>query len=419
MGACDICHLKNRTNRYIVALVYKMPNKPQNSNRAGQNLTRKHNSSAILNLLRLNGPLSRAFLAREIGLTRSSVSRIIDDLIDQNLVREVELSPGRMGRPGMLLELNPQGGSAIGIEIGVNFISILLTDFSANVIWRERVSLPEPATSDDYLFKAEQLAQKASDLAASRNMRQMGIGVGVWGLVDYARGVIRFAPNLMWRDIPLKENWERKFEVPVYLENDANASALGEYYFGAGKNIENFIYISMDIGVGGGIISAGKLFRGSSGYAGEIGHMAIDPLGDLCSCGKVGCLETMVGRRVIITRYQKITGEDGISLEEIIQRARSGDSIAKSIFEDVAVTLGVGIGNLVNIFNPQRIILGWSVGQAYDLLLPTLEKSIRKNSLAEQMGKIDIVPFTNGADDCLLGCVALVMDEIIRERVIV
>jgi glucokinase-like ROK family protein len=384
---------------------------------ANQSLARKQNSSALLNLLRLFGPLSRAYLATKIGLTRSTVSRIVDDLLAEKLIREAKLSVGKKGRPGMLLELNPQGGSAIGIEIGVNFICILLTDFSGNVLWRERVSLPDEATSKDYLLKAEQLARKGSDLAASHQYRQMGIGVGVWGLVDHLKGAIRFAPNLMWHDIPLKENWEAKFGVPVYLENDAKAAALGEYYFGAGKNIENFLYISMDIGVGGGIISEGKLFRGSSGYAGEIGHMAIDPHGSECRCGKVGCLETLVGRRVIINRYQTKTGEGEISLEEIIQRARSGDKIAELVFDEVAEALGQGIGNLVNIFNPERIILGWSLGQAYDLLMPTLEKSVQKNSLSEQMGNLDIVPFTNGADDCLLGCVALVMDEIIRERV--
>jgi glucokinase-like ROK family protein len=384
---------------------------------ANQSLARKHNSSAVLNLLRLYGPLSRAKLAPKMGLTRSTISRIVDDLIAENLVREVELSLGKKGRPGMLLELNPEGGSAIGIEIGVNFIAILLTDFSANMLWRERVDLPDEATSEDYLARAEQLIQKAQALAATRRLRLMGIGVGVWGLVDHAKGEIRFAPNLMWHDIPMSENWEQKFGVPVYLENDANAAALGEYYFGAGKNIEDFIYISMDIGVGGGIISEGKLFRGSSGYAGEIGHMAIDRHGSLCRCGKVGCLETLVGRRVIIERYQSKTGQAEIPMGEIIHRAKMGDKVAMSVFDEVAENLGVGIGNLVNIFNPQRIILGWSLGQAYDILIPTLEKSIRKNSLTDQMGKLDVVPFTNGADDCLLGCVALVMDEIIRERV--
>lgn len=175
--------------------------------------------------------------------------------------------------------------------------------------------------------------------------------------------------------------------------------------------------MSMDIGVGGGIISDGKLFRGSAGYAGEIGHMVVDPNGDLCSCGKRGCLETLVGRRVIIKRYKALTGERNISLEEIIQRGQAGDPNAKKIFEDVAEVLGLGIGNLVNIFNPQRIILGWSLGQAYELLWPTLKESVCKNSLSDPAAKLEVIPTTNGADDCLLGCIALVLDEIIRERI--
>jgi len=389
-----------------------------NNDGADQSLARKHNSSIILNLLRLEGTLSRATLAKRIGLTRSTISRIIDDLIKANLVREIELFAGKKGRPGMLLELDPKGGSAIGIEIGVNFISILLTDFTANEIWRERLSMPDDATSDEYLSKSEELAQYATSIAKSRNLRQMGIGVGVWGLVDHTKGIIRFAPNLRWKDVAVKEKWEEIFGIPVYIENDANASALGEYYFGAARNIENFLYLSMDIGIGGGIISNGKLFRGFTGYAGEIGHMIVNPGGELCSCGKRGCLETLVGRRVIINNYRARTGVGKITLEEIIQKGILGDKNAEDTFREVAESLGLGLGNLVNILNPQRIILGWSLGQAYQLLLPTLLKSIEENSLANPLEKMEIVASLNGADDCLLGCIALVLDEIIRERII-
>jgi glucokinase-like ROK family protein len=392
------------------------PTSPQRG--ADQSLARKHNRSLVLNLLRLDGPLSRASLAKRIGLTRSTVSRIVDDLVVDRLVGEVKLSPSRKGRPGMLLEVDPRGGSAIGLEIGVNFISVLLSDFTAQVLWRERIAVPDEAGPDEYIRRAEGLLQKAAGLAAERDLRLMGIGVAVWGLVDHLAGVIRFAPNLKWRDVPLKEKWQQKFGVPVYLENAANASALAEYYFGAGRGVDNFVYLSMDIGVGGGIISEGKLFRGASGFAGEIGHMAIDPRGARCNCGKTGCLETLVGRRVIVQKYKDgIRDQEAISLEDVIRRGRSGDQVARAVFQDAAQALGLGIGNLVNIFNPQRIILGWSLGQAYDLLIPTLVESLRKNSLADPLQELALVPFTNGADDCLLGCVALVLDEIIRERV--
>jgi glucokinase-like ROK family protein len=385
---------------------------------ANQSLARKHNSSLILDLLRIEGPLSRARLAGKIGLTRSTVSRIVDELNEEKLVKEVSLSPSRKGRPGMLLELDPRGGSAIGLEIGVNFISILLTDFTANVLWREWVAMPDEAGWEAYFVRAEGLIQKASILTSEQNLRLMGIGVAVWGLVDHTSGVIRFAPNLKWHNLPVKEKWQAEFQVPVYLENDANASALGEYYFGAGRSIEHFIYLSMDIGVGGGIISDGKLFRGANGYAGEIGHMTIDPTGELCNCGKTGCLETLVGRKVILEKYLKMTGDgQSVTLEDVIRRGRSGDPAARTVFKEAGSALGLGIGNLVNIFNPQRIILGWSLGQAYDLLLPTLEESLKKNCFIDAEQGLDVVPCTNGADVCLLGCVALVLDEIIRERV--
>jgi predicted NBD/HSP70 family sugar kinase len=148
--------------------------------------------------------------------------------------------------------------------------------------------------------------------------------------------------------------------------------------------------------------------------------MTIDPGGSRCKCGKTGCLETLVGRKVILQKYKERSGEsENLTLEDVIQRGRSGDMIAQIVFQQSADVLGMGIGNLINIFNPQRIILGWSLGQAYDLLLPQLEESIKRNSLADAFQGVDIVPYTNGADDCLLGCVALVLDEIIRERVCV
>jgi predicted NBD/HSP70 family sugar kinase len=384
---------------------------------ADQSLARKHNRSQVLDLLRLDGPLARSTLAEKIGLTRSTVSRIVNELTEQKLVREVKLARGGKGRPGMLLELDPHGGSAIGLEIGVNFLAILLTDFTANVFWSERVDIPDNVGSDFYFTQAEYLLQRALDRASDRGLRLMGVGVAIWGLVDQAAGIIRFAPNLKWRDVPLKDKWEQKFKVPVYLENDANASALGEYYFGAGKNVDTFLYVSMDIGIGGGIISKGRLFHGSNGYAGEFGHLTINPQGARCNCGKIGCLETEVGRKVILQKYKERSGMDEtLTLQQVIQRGHDGDKVSREIFRETGDALGRGLGNLVNIFNPKRIILGWSLGQAYDLMITDLWESVNLNSLSEPVQGLEIMPFTNGADDCLLGCIALVLDEIIREK---
>jgi predicted NBD/HSP70 family sugar kinase len=239
--------------------------------------------------------------------------------------------------------------------------------------------------------------------------------VAVWGLINYKEHTIQFAPNLHWRDVPLEAKWAQLFHVPVYVENDANASALGEYYFGVGKKIEDFIYMSMDIGVGSGIISKGHLFRGAIGFAGEIGHITIDPAGALCSCGRRGCLETKVGSHVIIQRYEALSKEKGMNLEKIIQRGQAGDPISRKVFFEVGEALGVAIGHAVNMFNPSGVILGWSLGQAFDLLLPGIELSLQKSTLRELRENLAIMPSMNGADDALLGSIALVLDEIIRE----
>jgi predicted NBD/HSP70 family sugar kinase/DNA-binding XRE family transcriptional regulator len=382
---------------------------------ADQTIARKYNRAQILNRLRLQEAVSRADLAKQIGLTRSTISRIVDELIAEKLVHETTSSQSERGRPGILLSLNPNGGSAIGLEIGVNFISILLTDFSPTPIWRDRIRLDQDDDWEAYIKKAEELIETAREIAENKGLPLMGIGVAIWGMIDHAKGMIHYAPNLKWRDIPLESKWNKLFNVPVYIENDANASALGEYYFGAAKNIEDFIYLSMDIGIGGGIISKGRLFRGASGFAGEIGHMVIDQNGEICSCGRRGCLETKAGRRVIVKRYRDLTQENDMTLENIIQRGMEGDTVAKMIFSEVGESIGLGVGTLVNLFNPKCVILGWSLGQAYELLMPGILRSLEKSSLPELRTNLKIKPSLNGSDDALLGSIALVLDDIIRE----
>jgi len=394
-----------------------MRNYRDTSSGTDQTIARRHNRAQVMNRLRVQGSVSRASLAKQTGLTRSTISRIVDELIAEKLILEGESISNGRGRPGILLSLNAQGGAAIGLEIGVNFISILLTDFLSTPIWRERITLDEGLEYEDYVNEAEKLIEVAHQKAQKRDLPLMGIGIAVWGLVSDQENLIHFAPNLKWRDVSLGNKWQEKYGVQVITENDANASALGEYYFGAGKELENFIYLSMDIGIGSGIISKGHLFRGADGYAGEIGHITIDPNGEFCSCGRRGCLETKVGRNVIVQQYLELSKSDNTNLEEIIQRGEAGDEDARSIFEKAGEHLGHGIGHYINLINPHGIILGWSLGQAYDMLLPGIEKGLKKFSLPDLREDLVIIPSSNGADAALLGCIALVLDEIIRETI--
>lgn len=396
---------------------------------ADQVLVRKLNTSLVLDHLRTHGPLSRASLSAQTGLNRSTVSSMISGLIEERFVREIGLQPAARGRPGMLLELNPDGGCAVGVEIGVDFISIVLTDFVAQILWRQHVPSDGERRQSTIIARAEKLVQEALAIGRERGLRHLGIGLGVPGLVDIRQGTLVFAPNLQWRDVPFTEMWSRRFDLPVFVENEANAAALGEYYFGIARSVRNLIYLSAGIGLGGGIIINGKLFRGSGGYAGEVGHMTIDPEGDLCGCGKRGCWETVVGPRAIVRRVKQALKSDGNSLiydlidgdlnrvdvDTVVEAARSGDALAKTALFEVGVQLGVGIANLVNTFNPELVVLGGALSLASPFLLPVIERTVAEHALAKPCEIVKVVASAHGTDACVMGTVALVLDEILRE----
>jgi glucokinase-like ROK family protein len=402
---------------------------------ADQGLIRKLNTAVVLDTLRRFAPLSRAELAGHTGLNRSTVSSIVNSLIEEGFVQETDLQSARIGRPGMQLMINPKGGFAVGIEIGVDFISVIATDFTAQVIHRERMgACPDQtviAGGDQItiLGCAAGMAQKAIELGQAQGLRPLGIGIGVPGLVDLHQGKLVFAPNLQWHNVPLRLILSQQFNLPVFVENEANAAALGEYYFGAARGSNNFIYLSAGIGLGGGIMIDGKLFRGATGYASEIGHMTIDSNDEMCGCGKRGCLETHVGSRAVLQRvrrtlasgvpsmlYELAEGDpSALTFENIVQAADREDAVALAALQVVGEQLGVGVSNLVNIFNPDMIVLGGILNLASRYLLPIVSKSLMQNALQPASEIVRVLPSAHGQDACVMGAAALVLEFILNE----
>ena len=399
---------------------------------ADQGLIRKLNTAVILDILRRYAPLSRAEVAARTGLNRSTVSIIVNSLIEGGFVQETDLQSSKIGRPGMLLVLNPKGGFAVGVEIGVDFISLILTDFIANVLWRQRVSSNPAEDQIRILDRASELTQEAIDVGLEQGLRPLGIGVGVPGLVDTLQGKLIFAPNLRWTNVPLRLMWSQRFDLPTFVENEANAAALGEYYFGVARGVNSFIYLSAGIGLGGGVLIDGKLFRGSSGYAGEVGHMTVDPDGDLCGCGKRGCWETKVGPRAVLRGVRKILADgahsfindlaagdlESITFDMVVQAAESSDPVALKALQNVGEYLGVGVANLINIFNPELIVLGGALSLANEFLLPVIEDTVCESALKPPCENIHFEASAHGADACVMGAVALVLDDILREPMV-
>lgn len=397
-----------------------------------QDKVRKVNKSLILNTLRLHAPISRAQVANLTGLTRGTVSNIVNVLIEDGLVFEDKLQDSKIGRPSILLGLRPDGGAVIGVEIGVDFISVLLTNFVAETLWEIRVQTAAAQSQTDIISQAEKYIDQALAIAKEQRLHPLGIGVGLPGLVNVRQGTLVIAPNLHWTNVPLRLIWNQRFHMPIYIDNEANLSALGEYYFGIARNVGNFIFLSSDIGLGGGIMIDGRLFRGEHGYGGEIGHIQRDPQGEQCGCGRVGCWETQVGPRAVLSRVRKqlhtnsdpalleaCAGSlDNLTFDLVVKFAQSGDTICRQAIEEVAANLGTGIADLVNIFNPNLIVIGGAFISAKDIMQSIIEKIIFDNALRPAAESLQIKFSEYSAKACVLGAVAVVLDDILREMVI-
>lgn len=397
-----------------------------------QEKVRKVNKSIVLNMLRLHAPISRAQVANLTGLNRGTVSNIVNVLIDEGLVFEDEQKGSGIGRPAISLGLKPDGGAVIGVEIGVDFVAVLLTNFVAETIWEHRIQTDVSQSQTDIISEAEHLIDKALGLANEQHLRPLGIGVGVPGLVNANQGNLVMAPNLHWQNVPLRLMWNQRFHLPIYIENEANLAALGEYYFGLARDIDNFIYLSAGIGLGGGIMMGGKLFRGGYGYAGEIGHIQRDPTGEQCACGRIGCWETQVGPRAVLHRVKKelqnhadqfllaaCSGDvDNLTFEIVVKCALEGNVLCRQAIEAVAVYLGMGIADMVHVFNPELVLIGGAFIQAKDILQPIIERTIFSSVLQPCTDGLRVAFSDRGVNDCVLGAIAIVLDDILHEMVI-
>jgi len=276
---------------------------------------------------------------------------------------------------------------------------------------------------------AEQLVEHALSIAMEQGLRPLGIGIGLPGLINLDRGELIIAPNLNWKNLPLRVMWNQRFGLTVYIENEANLAALGEYYFGVASGVDNFIYLSSGIGLGGGIMINGSLFRGGYGYAGEIGHIQRDPQGETCGCGRIGCWETQVGPRAVLRRVKKelqihsdqflldaCYGDfNNLTFDMVVKFALEGNNICNLAIKDVATYLGEGIADLVNVFNPELVVIGGAFILGKDILQPIIEKTIFSGALQPSADSLRIAFSERGDNACALGAVAIVLDNILRE----
>jgi glucokinase-like ROK family protein len=395
-----------------------------------QALVREINLSLVMNYLHKHAPISRATLAGMTGLNKTTVSSLVHELIEQRFVHEIGYDTSGVGRPAVLLELNPAAGYIVSGEIGVDFISVIRTDFAAEIVWRHREDTQPGMSQRGAIDRTLALLRQAVDSASGARGGLLGLAVGVPGLVDQPTGTLLFAPNLGWRNVPLGKTLEGRFDAPVFVDNEANLAALGEHYFGAAQGYDEVLYISAGVGLGGGIVRNGILFRGKTGMAGEFGHMTMDPEGEQCNCGNRGCWETLVSQSALFRRIRRavkqgqnsmlveMTGGDldELAIPLVVDAARAGDSVTLQALEEVGRYLGIGIASLVNALDPDLVVFGGILSLAAEYLLPRVETELQQRVLNWATSPIKIVLPRHGVDGCVMGGVAIVYQTILQSR---
>ncbi len=391
---------------------------------------RDMNLTLILNTLHDKAPLSRAALANLTGLNKATVSSIVKVLLTNGLIREsgTNGSSTEVGRPAINLEPDPTAGYFIGVEIGVGFISIITVNFSIEIISRRYESTLTYYSQEKIIERLLFLLMESKQQIDNMQRPLFGIGIGVPGLVDIANGILLFAPNLGWQDVPLRRLVEDVLDVPVYLANEANLAALGESVFGAGQDCNNMLYVSSGMGLGGGVILNGRLVEGATGFAGEVGHMLVERNGRCCNCGSRGCWETVAGQKALFHRVEeaiqaghsswittKIESDfNKLSIPLIVEAAQQNDAVATQALQATAEWLGIGMASLMNVINPQRVILGGPMSAAHKQLLPIIRQTVTANSWHWVQDKVEIVPAAHGQDAAVMGGVAIVYRDVLN-----
>ncbi|SES84390.1 ROK family protein [Anaerobranca gottschalkii] len=306
----------------------------------------------------------------------------------------------------------------IGVDLGGTNIAAALVKKDGSII--KKISNPTEANKGKDVVITNLIATIEELLGyVDHNKKIKGIGIGIPGVCDIEKGLVKFAPNLFWENVEIVKILESKFNLPVFIDNDANAAALGEVWCGAGKGKRDIVCITLGTGVGCGIILNGEIFHGAGNGAGELGHITVKEDGPKCNCGNNGCLEVLVAAPAIAkkgkdallkgdTLLRDITDLEKLTAKDVFDAAKKGDKICLDIIKDVANNLGLAIANVINILNPQMIIIGGGVAAAGDILFKPLEEVVAKRALKDLYKDVEIVPAQLGNDAGIIGAAALV-----------
>ncbi|MHB8588809.1 MAG: ROK family transcriptional regulator [Candidatus Dormibacteraceae bacterium] len=372
---------------------------------------RDRNRERVVGALRERGRISQADIARRTGLSRTTVHTLVAELKDSGVLHEVEAAVPdfRGGRPAVLLMLRDSSLAVVGIDFGHSHVGVAVADIGHNVLAERRCDLDVSHDARAALDAAARMVEEVLSEARVERKAVIGAGIGIPGPVDRARGAAGSATILPgWTGLRIGSEMRDRLAMPVEIENDANLGALAELTWGAGSECSNFAYIKVATGIGAGLVIDGKLLRGASDTAGEIGHTTLDESGALCYCGNRGCLETVASGPAIIGLVGLVDGEVP-TLSRIVELAVAGDLRCHRAIADAGHEIGVAIAGLCNLINPERVIVGGLLSRTGEVLLHPMREAIRRHAVKAAAETLDVRPavFVERAE--LLGSLALAL----------
>ncbi|MCL5072790.1 MAG: ROK family protein [Actinobacteria bacterium] len=394
-------------------------------------LGKKVNRELVLKTIYNYRLISRAGIANITGLTPASITKIVNEFLDIGIVREISKGKTFSGRKPVFIDINSDSYFIIGVYIARKSINGIITNLNAEIIKRVEYNkslLEDPNLPQEVIKLIDELLK----ISGINKEKVLGIGMAVPGPINSKSGEVIYrklseGPPYVWVRVPLTEAVLERFGIPVFADNDSNASAVGESWFGSGMEFKNFILISFGEGLGGGLILKNRLYRGEDDIVGEIGHITIDVNGPKCNCGNFGCLELFTKNKTIIEKYNvlskkypnsKLTNKHIVNVEDIYNFEDKNDPLYNEILDYQATYLGIGIVNIINVLNPQAVIIITNEIKKIDInpLLEKISDFVRKRAFPVVREKVKIIPGKLGNDAQLIGSISLVLRDFFNLR---
>ena len=346
------------------------------------------NQGSIFKIIHRNGPITRKELAETTSYSAATITNHVKKLIDENYVIETEKGSSNGGRKPVYIQVNPKKGYMLSLNIGVHHSQLYLFDLSYNILESKVIDINKKENAEYNLNIIKDKIKSVLSKNKIKNKKILGLGIGVPALIDRKENKLEFAPNLGWREIALPDYFSQYFDFPIILENEAKAAVIGEKEF-VYPDIDNLVFVSINEGIGCGILLDGNLYTGASGNAGEFGHIIIDSNGPDCHCGNSGCWETLASENYLKEVVNRHLDKE-LSIDDIYQLNFERNNKLKNILETTATNIGIGLVNIINSLSPEHIVIGGGIIRAEGYLMENIQKVVDQKSLNISRDFVDL-----------------------------